>query len=264
MRDLARLLEDAGEVVARAAATLVAMQDRPLATTRKDLRDIVTEADLASEEIVVSGLLQLTPDASILAEERGTQAGIAGARWIIDPLDGTINYASGLPWFSVTVAYEEAGQVLLGLVNAPAARLQARYLRGRIATIDGRPAQVSQTTSLADAVVSVIMTSHFSHDEVHRTAAIIEHLGSAVRGVRIVISGGFEMALVASGRLDAFVSLKADAVSHAAGMQLVRAGGGRVTTLAGVDSSVEEVEKIASNGRLHDELLAHLREALGG
>ena len=137
MLDLTDLLKDAELVVAAAAGKLQQMQSRPLRTERKDLRDIVTEADLAAEEIVVTGLKKLTPDAAILAEERGASIGSNGARWIIDPLDGTINYARGLPWFSVTVAYEENGTVVLGLLNAPAMKLEARYLKDRIATVDG-------------------------------------------------------------------------------------------------------------------------------
>lgn len=262
MHDLTPLLAGAEAVVAEAAAKLVAMQNGTLRTERKDLLDIVTEADLASEEIVVSGLRKLTPDAAFLAEERGASEGANGARWIIDPLDGTINYARGLPWFSVTVAYQVDGDIRLGLINAPGAGLMARYVRGQIATIDGKPACASDTRSLSDAVVSVVLTSHFSRDEVRRTTAIIERLATVARGVRIVVSGGFEMALVASGRLDAFVSLKADIVSHAAATPLVVAGGGKVTTVADRPSAIDDLEKIASNGLIHDELLSHLREAL--
>ncbi len=256
------LLRGAEAVVAEAAAKLVSMQSAPLRTERKDLLDVVTEADLAAEEIVVSGLMRLTPNASILAEERGAVGDSGGDRWIIDPLDGTVNFASGLPWFSVTVAYESNGVVLLGLVEAPKAPLRARFVRGALATVDGKPARVRQTRTLSDAVISVCLTSHFSADEVRRTSAIVERLAAVARGVRIVVSGGFELSLVASGRLDAFVSIKADVVSHAAAMQLVVAGGGRVTTLDGRDSSVDDLEKIATNGFIHDELLAQLRDAL--
>jgi len=261
MRDLADLATGAETVVAEAAARLVGMQDQPLRTERKDLLDIVTEADLASEAIVVAGLKKLTPEAGFLAEESGAQHGANGARWIIDPLDGTINYARGLPWFSVTVAYDVDGDVQVGLINAPKAGLRARYLAGD-ATIDGKPARVSATRSLSDAVISVVLTSHFSADEVRRTARVVERLGSVARGVRIVVSGAFELAMVASGRLDAFVSLKADIVSHAAGIPLVRAGGGKVTTLAGTACRHEDLDKVASNGLIHEELLFHLREAV--
>ena len=148
------------------------------------------------------------------------------------------------------------------MINAPKANLHGRYVRGQLATIDGQPARVKPTRSLADAVISVCLTSHFSPDEVRRTSAIIERLASVARGVRVVVSGAIEMSLVASGRMDAFVSIKADIVSHAAAMQLVIAGGGRVTTLAGRDAGVDDLEKIASNGLIHDELLAQLRDVL--
>ncbi len=260
--DLLALLRGAEAVVAEAAAKLVSMQAAPLRTERKDLLDVVTEADLAAEEIVVAGLMRLTPNASILAEERGAVGAITGDRWIIDPLDGTVNFASGLPWFSVTVAYESAGEVQVGLVHAPKAGVIARFVRGQLATVDGAPARVKPTTSLSDAVISVCLTSHFSPDEVRRTSAIVERLASVARGVRIVVSGGLELSLVAAGRMDGFVSIKADVVSHAAAMQLVKAGGGRVTTLAGRDSSVDDLEKIATNGLIHEELLAQLRDVL--
>jgi fructose-1,6-bisphosphatase/inositol monophosphatase family enzyme len=262
--DYAALLDSVQPVVARAAAKLVEMQRSPLHVERKDLLDIVTEADLAAEEIVVSGLLALTPGAAILAEERGAIQGAAPGRWIIDPLDGTINFANGLPSFSVTVAYELEGEICLGMISAPAAGLEARYARGRPATVNGMPAQVRPTSSLSDAVISVCLTSHFSDSEVRQTAAIIERLGRVARGVRIMVSGAYEMALVASGKLDGFISIKADVVSHAAGMQLVRAGGGRVTRLDGHDAAVDDLVRICSNGHVHDELLDHLREAIEG
>src|SRR5215218_7140880 len=159
--DLIALLRGAEAVVTEAGATLVRMQHGPLGAQRKDLLDVVTEADLAAEEIVVAGLMKLTPGASILAEERGATQGTGAARWIIDPLDGTINYATGLPWFSVTVAYETGGVVQLGVTHAPGAGLHARYVRGGFAQVEGAPARERPTASLADADVAVWLTSHF-------------------------------------------------------------------------------------------------------
>jgi myo-inositol-1(or 4)-monophosphatase len=256
------IMRGAEPVLAEAAETLVAMQRAPRATTRKELRDIVTDADLAAEKIVIGGLTALTPGAAILSEERGFSGAAGGPRWIIDPLDGTINYAAGLPWFSVTVAYHDGNEVLVGLTKAPLAGVTGRYARGYLATINDQPAKVSGTRKLSDAIVSVILTSHFSPDEVRRTARIIERLGSLARGVRVIISGALEMTLVAGGQLDAFVSIKADIVSHAAAMPLVRAAGGRVTRLDGTPAKIDDLEKIASNGLIHDELLTCLNEAL--
>ena len=251
----AGILRGAEAIAARAAETLIAMRGRSLDVSRKELRDVVTESDLASERLVLDGVRALTPGAAILSEEAGASGPLEGARWIVDPLDGTVNYAAGLPWFSVTMAYQEGGVTRVGVVHAPAIGMLARYAEDGIATVNGRDAQVSARASLSDAVVSIILTSHFTDREVARTANAIHRLGNAVRGVRVIVSGGLEMTLVADAQLDAFISLKADAVSHAAAMPLVRAAGGRVTRLDGGDSGDDDLEKIASNGLIHDELL---------
>jgi myo-inositol-1(or 4)-monophosphatase len=254
------LLRGAEAIAARAAQTLMAMRGTSIGVTRKELRDVVTEADLASERVVLEGLRALTPDVAIVSEEAGTTGpGNGRARWIVDPLDGTVNYAAGLPWFSVTLAYQEDGRTRAGVTHAPAAGIVARYADGGIATINGRNARVSDRRSLADAVVSIVLTSHFSDHEVARTAEAVRRLGTMARGVRIIVSGGLEMTLVADGQLDAFVSLKADVVSHAAAMPLVRAAGGRVTRLDGRDAVDEDEERVASHGAIHDALLECLR-----
>ena len=252
------LLEGAEAIADRAAKALLAMRERPLDVARKQLRDVVTEADLASERLVIEGLRALTPDAAILSEEAGASGPEGGPRWIVDPLDGTVNYASGLPWFSVTLAYQEDAQTHVGVLHSPLAQVLTRYVEGAIATVNGRDVRVSTCSSLSDAVVSLILTSHFDDREVARAAEAIRRLGNRARGVRIIVSGGLELSLVADARLDAFISLKADIVSHAATMPLVRAAGGRVTRLDGRDSTDEDLEKIASNGAIHDELLACL------
>lgn len=254
------ILSGAEAIAERAAEQLIAMRGRALDVSRKELRDVVTEADLASERIVIDGLRTLTPGAAIVSEEAGSLAGTNDARWIVDPLDGTVNFAAGLPWFSVTMAYQEGGTTRAGVVHAPAAGVLARFAEGGIATINGRDARVSARQSLSEAVVSIVLTSHFDESEVARTAAAVRRLGNTVRGVRIIVSGGLEMALVADGQLDAFVSLKADMVSHAAAMALVRAAGGRVTRLDGADASDDDLERIASNGLIHDELLRCLAQ----
>lgn len=255
------LLEQAGALASEAADLLVKMQGEQLSVTRKELRDVVTAADLASESLVIAGLRRLTPDAAILSEEAGFSGCSDAPRWIIDPLDGTVNYAGGLPWFSVTLAYQEQGRTLLGLTHAPLAGLVARYAEGGTAIVDGRPAAVSQTAGLADAVVSICLTSHYSPEDSERTCAVIRRLSGLCRGVRVIVSGGLEMSLVAAGRLDAFIGLKADIVSHAAAMPLVRAAGGKVTTVAGQDSRDEDLEKVVSNGLIHEELLDAIRSA---
>jgi myo-inositol-1(or 4)-monophosphatase len=254
----AEILRGAEAIAERAAETLSAMRGRALDVSRKELRDVVTEADLAAERIVLDGIRALTPSAAIVSEEAGS-SGEGDACWVVDPLDGTVNYAAGLPWFSVTMAYQEDARTRVGIVCAPGIGLLARYAEGGIATVNGRDAQVSARRSLSDAVVSIVLTSHFSERDVARTAEAVRRLGNTARGVRIIVSGGLEMTLVADGQLDAFVSLKADVVSHAAAMPLVRAAGGRVTRFDGHDAIDDDLERIASNGLIHDELLQCLQ-----
>ena len=256
---LLALLDEADTLARRAGEVLVQMQGEELDVTRKELNDVVTAADLASERLVIDGLRSLTPEAAILSEEAGFSGSEHAPRWIIDPLDGTVNYAGGLPWFSVTMAYQEQGRTVLGLTHAPLAGLSARFAEGGIATVGGRPARVSAAKRLSDAVISICLTSHYTAEEANRTSDVIRRLAGLCRGVRVIVSGGLEMSLVAAGRLDAFVGLKADIVSHAAAMPLVRAAGGKVTTVDGRDSRDEDLEKIVTNGLIHDELLQAIR-----
>jgi myo-inositol-1(or 4)-monophosphatase len=260
MSDYPALLHGAEAVARRAAAILVSMREGELNVSRKDGLDVVTEADLASERVVIEGLRLLTPNAAILSEEAGAIGSQTGERWIVDPLDGTVNFAAGLPWFSVTMAYQEHGETRLGLTLAPAVGFFASYAAGAGALIDGQRPRVSSTRGLSDAVISVMLTSHFSAEEVEQTVGIIRRLGRFARGVRVIVSGALELSLVASGRMDAFVSIKADAVSHAAGMAFVHAAGGRITQLDGSGTNVENWQKIASNGHIHDELLSCLKD----
>ncbi|HEV8500299.1 MAG TPA: inositol monophosphatase [Casimicrobiaceae bacterium] len=254
----AALLAGTEAIAAQAAQTLCAMQGRALDVSRKELRDVVTDADLASERLVLDGLRALTPGAAILSEEAGASGPQGGPRWIVDPLDGTVNYAAALPWFSVTMAYQEDGRTRVGVVHAPRAGILARFAEGSVATVNGRTARVSTCASLANAVVSIIITSHFTDAEVARAAEAVRRLGTSARGVRIIVSGGLEMTLVADGQLDGYVSLKADAVSHAAAMPLVRTAGGRITGLDGRESTDDDLDRITTNGVIHDELLACL------
>ena len=260
MLPYADILRGAAAIAAEAGATLLRLQQAPRDVRRKELRDVVTDADLAAERVVLDGIRRLTPSAAILSEEAGASAGAGDdERWIVDPLDGTVNYAAGLPWFSVVLAYQRGGGTRAGVVHAPSMGFVATWCEGEGALVDGRRAAVSSTASVADAVVSVVLTSHFGPEEVARTAAAIRRLGERARGVRVIVSGGLEMGLVAAERLDAFVSLKADVVSHAAAMPLLRAAGGRITRLDGSEADDESPVRVASNGHVHAELLDVLR-----
>lgn len=265
MTDLIELMGAAEAAVGRACDLIRAMRQGELETVRKERLDIVTAADLAAEKLLMAELGRLTPGAVILSEE--AQVGKADAAigraptWIIDPVDGTVNYACGLPWYSVTVAYQEDGRTVLGLIDAPEAGLKGRYVAGEHALVNGRPVRATRTAALSDAVVSVVLAAHFAPEIEERTIAILRRLARDARGVRIIISGAYEMALVAAGQLDGFVNLGADLFSHAAAMPLVRAAGGRVTTLDGTDATDSDRQRVTSNGPIHEALLACIARA---
>lgn len=269
--NLTDLLGPLENLVGETAELLVSMQGGQRSVSRKELRDVVTDADLAAERLLIDGLRKLTPNADILSEEAGESTGIhtgGGApwgkgrlRWVIDPLDGTINYASGLPMFSATVAGQIDGETVLGIIHSPRFPLIGRIAQGdspetTVAEINGKPAHVSQTRELADAVVSVSLTSNYGSEDVRRTSEIIRLLADRARGVRVIVSGALEMSLVAAGQFDAFVALRADIVSHAASMALVRAAGGRATNLAGAEAKDEDCERVVSNSYIHEEILS--------
>jgi fructose-1,6-bisphosphatase/inositol monophosphatase family enzyme len=248
-------LRDAERLVGDAAALLMTHRFQPLLTRGKTGNDIVTSADLASERLLIRGIRRIDPTARILTEEAGLLDGEGPRDWIVDPLDGTINFATGLPWFSVTLAIRQNHDVLLGIVEAPAVPLRAYAVAGGGAFVDGRPAQVSAVSRLRDAVVSVVLSSDFTADETARTLDLVAALKRCTRGIRIVISGALELALVASGALDAFVTIRRDRVSHEGAIPIVVAGGGSATDWAG-RAIGPDCPKLVSNGWIHDEILA--------
>ncbi len=198
MTDLLQLLDQAETVVRAAGATLTRMQGGSLRTERKELRDVVTEADLAAEEIVVQGLRRLTPNAAILAEERGSTAGTDGGRWIIDPLDGTVNYANGLPVFCVSIGLVVDGRAVAGVVLDPTRDEVFAATDDGPATLNGRLIRASTKERLTDYVISLALAGR-------SVASRARAIRKAVRVPRSMGSASLGLAYVGNGRFDAFV-----------------------------------------------------------
>jgi len=221
--------------------------------------DLVTEMDARAEELIVGRLASAFPDDTILAEERGTAAGRSGRRWIVDPLDGTTNYAHGLPIFSVSIALEVERRVELGVAYNPT--LDELYVaeRGRGATVNDQPLAVSTTAALEQS----LLTTGFPYDirETQQTN-LAQYAAFAVRtrGVRRLGSAVLDLAWVASGRLDGFWELRLGPWDAAAGCLLVEEAGGRVTNVTGGPLDLDAPAVVASNGRIHDAMLAVLRQ----
>jgi myo-inositol-1(or 4)-monophosphatase len=224
--------------------------------------NLVTEMDARAEELVVGRLLCAFPDDGILAEERGAQRGRSGRRWIIDPLDGTTNYAHGIPVFGVSIGLEAAGRVELGVVYDPNRDELFVAERGHGATVNGRPLAVSATATLDES----LLATGFPYN-VRQTADnnLREYSAFALctRGVRRFGSAVLDFSWLAAGRFDGHWELTLGPWDVAAGSLLVEEAGGRVTSLTGGPLDLEAPQVVASNGRIHDAVLAVLKEIRG-
>jgi len=244
-------------VVARAAALAggaVALEalHRPHEIAEKGRRaDIVTEVDHASERAIVACLRASYPDAAIVTEEAGLLAGTSGERWIVDPIDGTTNYAHGYPIFCISIAYERDGELEAAAIYAPTMNELFLARCGGGATLNDVPIAVSTV----DSVGAALVCTGFHPADFERNAGCFRVASNRAQAVRRDGSAALDLAYVACGRFDAFWEFDLHAWDVAAGTLLVREAGGRVTRADGSGSAVDAPSILASNGLIHDEML---------
>jgi myo-inositol-1(or 4)-monophosphatase len=226
---------------------------------KRSVIDLVTEMDQRSERFIVERLLGAFPDHGVLAEEGGVTRGRSEYRWVIDPLDGTTNYAHGLPVFAVSVALERAGVVELGVAYDPTRDECFVAERGQGATLGGEPIRVSTTSSLD----SSLLVTGFPYD-IRTTAEtnLPEYAALSVRAqaIRRLGSAVLDLCYVACGRFDGFWELALGPWDMAAGGLIVQEAGGRVTNVRGGPWRLEGPGILASNGLVHDAILSGLDE----
>jgi len=233
------------------AALLLEHQHRPLEIQEKGRRaDIVTVADRASERAIIARLRSDFPKAAILAEESGSAQGTSNERWIIDPLDGTTNYAHGYPLYCVSIAYERDGDVLAAVVYAPALEECYAAERGGGARLGETALSVSSIDCLGDAMVC----TGFHPADFERNAQYFARASARAQAVRRDGSAALDLAFVAGGRFDGFWEFDLHPWDVAAGMLLVQEAGGRITRVDGGAAQVDARSILATNGRIHREL----------
>jgi myo-inositol-1(or 4)-monophosphatase len=231
--------------------------------TKSAAVDLVTEIDKACEALVVGVLGRERPEDAVIAEE-GSGADRAGAawRWIVDPLDGTVNYAHGYPRFCVSIGVEHAGVRALGVVYDPLLDELYHAVRGGGAFRNGRRIAVSAETELGRG----LFATGFAYDVHHATDDNLAAWGAFVKSARAVRRDGsaaLDLCYVASGRFDGYWERKLNAWDVAAGQLIVEEAGGRCTDLAGAAVPANGSQIVASNGRVHDAMLALLSKARG-
>jgi myo-inositol-1(or 4)-monophosphatase len=221
--------------------------------------DLVTEVDHACEALIVETLHRERPDDAILAEE-GSGDDRAGAtwRWVIDPLDGTMNYAHGYPRFCVSIGVSRDGEPTVGAVYDPLLDELFAATRGGGATCNGRPIRVSVETRLSHA----LLATGFAYDVHQSREDNLDHFATFVkqaRGLRRDGSAALDLCYVAAGRFDGFWELKLHPWDVAAGNLIVDEAGGRTSDLSGRPPAGDGRETLATNGHLHDAMVALFR-----
>jgi myo-inositol-1(or 4)-monophosphatase len=199
----------------------------------KGATDLVTEIDHQSEALLVKRILARFPSHRIITEESGSLNGESESCWYIDPLDGTINYAHGLPLFSVSLAYAERGELRLGVIFDPFHDEVFTAEAGRGAALNGNPIFTSQTSHLSNALLVTGLPHNLDNSAGKHAFALFEKFTLLTQGVRRLGSAALDLCYVACGRLDGFYELEINHYDLAAGALIVREAGGFATRADG-------------------------------
>lgn len=213
--------------------------------------NLVTEADRRSEEIVVTTLQKAFPDYGCLAEERGGKE--EGYTWVIDPLDGTTNYAHRFPVYCVSIGLIKDGRPLVGVVYDPSRDELFVAERGQGATLNGQPIQITPTRALDKS----LLATGFSYrvKKTRSNLGYFEHFIMAARAVRRAGAAALDLAYIACGRFDGFWELDLHPWDTAAAWLLIEEAGGKVTDFRGGPFTLYLKEMLASNGQIHQQML---------
>jgi myo-inositol-1(or 4)-monophosphatase len=256
-------LETAVEIAREAGSLLAAYYERHIPFETKGEFDLVTEADRASEKLVVERLRSYFPQHNIVAEEGGGHQSSSEYRWFVDPLDGTTNFAHSFPTFNVTLGLERGGELIAGVVYDPLRQEMFTAERGAGAYLNNRRIHTSAVKRISDSLASTGFPSRKRHHNIN--IHFYYQLAMASHGVRRTGSAAIDLAYVASGRLDFFWEFGLKPWDMAAGSLLVQEAGGRVSDMKGQAHSVTASDHIlADNGPLHEEVLVAFQQIFGG
>lgn len=252
-------LDTAIKAATESGSVLIASLGKVSSVSLKAKNDLVTEVDLLSEKLIVDLIRSSYPEHSILAEESGSLDSASEYRWLIDPIDGTMNYAHTYPFFSVSIALEYKGETVLGVVHDPVKKETFTAESGKGAHLNGKSIAPSKTGSLESA----LLATGFLHTDERIVEANLIHFCNFIRsarGVRRDGSAALDLCYVACGRYDGFWELGLNSWDTAAGAFIIKEAGGRVTDLAGGDFTVYKGEIVASNALIHDQMVLQLAQ----
>ena len=229
----------------------------PFAVDMKGDKDLVTEVDKESERLVVEYLLSCYSDHTILAEENVYPQTASPFRWVIDPIDGTTNFAHGYPWFCVSIGLEYRGELVVGVVYNPIYDELFTASKGDGAFLNGHRIHVSARSPLKNTLLGTGFPYDSATDPENNFANSFA-FQKAARGIRRAGAAALDLASVAAGRLDGYWELKLKPWDVAAGVLIVREAGGVVTSFDGSDYDIFNNRILSSNGLIHQEMVEML------
>jgi myo-inositol-1(or 4)-monophosphatase len=224
---------------------------------KKGAIDLVTAADLESEKTIIDTIHEKFPDHTIVAEESGIVQRDRSARWIIDPLDGTTNYVHGLGIFAVSIAFAIDERIVMGIVYNPLSGELFAAVEGEGAKLSDQPIQATSTTQVSES----LLVTGFPYVLENDNGALIKRFSNclaAARGIRRLGSAALDLCYVACGRFDGFWEENLKPWDTAAGMLIAREAGGVVTDFNAQPFQIEQKQILATNGKIHHEMLALL------
>jgi myo-inositol-1(or 4)-monophosphatase len=252
------------ERVAREAGALLVRAYGRVAAREKGPSDLVTEADTASQRLIASRIAETFPDHTLHAEEDGVVPDPSRPwKWVVDPLDGTINFAHGFPFWSVSIALEFEGRLVVGVVHDPLAGVLFAATAGQGACREGEPIGVSRTEALRSSLISAGLPTRFDVDA-DRQLALFRAFSTGTHSVRRTGSTALNLAYLAAGGFDLYYTTSVHPWDVAAGVLLVEEAGGRVTALDGSPYRLDQPTLLASNRILHEEAMARVRNLIPG
>lgn len=223
-------------------------------SNKEGVNNLVTEADHASEKAIIDVIKSNFPDHYILSEETGEIVQDSAYKWIIDPIDGTINFAHGIPLNCVSIGLEHSGEIIMGIVYNPHLKELFFAEKGKGATLNDKPIHVSDETR----AIKACLVTGFPYTYINMPNGPLEIFERLIRKgvpVRRLGSAAIDLCWVACGRFDGFYEHKLESWDSAAGSLMVLEAGGRVTDFDGKKFSVYQHRILATNGKIHDEML---------
>ncbi len=252
-RTLEKAMIEAGRIIQKANA-------KPISIEYKSPVSLVTETDKKAERVIIDIIKKNFPDHSILAEE-SAPSGNSKCKWIIDPVDGTTNFAHRVPACCVSIGYEEDGLVKVGGVFNPLMNEWFWAERGKGASLNGKKIRVSKVKILAES----LLATGFPYDRRERARyylKFIEEFMLKTHGIRRFGSSAIDLCYVACGRFDGYWEFNLQAWDQSAGALIVEEAGGRLSNFTGKPMSIYGKQTLASNGRIHEEMLRIIKKLL--